>query len=181
MNLMNQELTISSGKAQIFGLGASLLGVLLLWTPYQYLWGGSLLDLGKLSSSVWFGWLGVLLVGAIVHECIHALTAVYYGKIQWSQTKFGIQWKSLTPYFHPTVVMPVEKYRVVVMMPLLVMGLFPYALALVLGNGWVLAFGISFTVAAFGDVLILWMMRNLRQGQPVQDHPSKVGLVVPMP
>lgn len=180
MKLMNQELTISTGKAQLYGIGASLVGVLLLWMPYQWLWGGNLRDVGKLPSEVWMLSLGVLFVGAIIHEYIHGITAVYYGKVKWSQTKFGIQWKTLTPYFHSTVPMPVEKYRVVVLMPLLVMGVLPYLLALVLGNGWVLAFGIAFTVSAFGDVLILWMMRNLGQGQPVQDHPSKVGLMIPL-
>ncbi len=175
---MKQELTISSGKAQLLGMTGSILGVLMLWFPFQWFWGGSLRELESLPWSVWVTGLLLLIIGILVHEGIHGLTAVYYGKISWQETRFGVQWKSLTPYFHSTVPMAVEKYRIVVIMPLLVLGLIPYLGAMLLGNTWLLAFGITFTISAFGDLLILWMMRKIPPQLSVQDHPSKVGLLI---
>jgi hypothetical protein len=63
-------------------------------------------------------------------------------------------------------------------MPLIVLGLIPYAIALATGSGWLMAFGVFFTVAPVDDIIILWMMRNLHSNELVQDHPSKVGLLV---
>jgi hypothetical protein len=63
-------------------------------------------------------------------------------------------------------------------MPLVVMGLVPYIISMLTGNGWILAFGIVFTISAFGDVFILWLMRHVPGDQFVQDHPDKIGLLV---
>ncbi len=175
---MNQDLTISTAKAQVYGTLASGIMVFMLWLPFQNLWQETLPDVEKLPALVWVTGLGVLIVGAWIHEVIHGLTAVYHAGIEWKQVRLGIQWKTMTPYFHSKVPISVAKYRVVVLMPLIVMGLLPYTLALLTGNGWLLTFGMAFIITAFGDLLILWMMRNLSPLQSVQDHPSKVGLIV---
>ncbi len=56
-----------------------------------------------------------------------------------------------------------------------VLGLFPFVLALLLGNFSILLFSILFTVAASGDFLMLYMLRIAKPNQYVQDHPSEVG------
>ncbi len=175
---MNQDLTISTLKAQLYGTLASGIAVGVLWLPFQKWWGVPLLDVETVPASVWVAGLGVLLIGAWIHEGIHGLTAVYHAGLEWKQIQLGIQWKTLTPYFHSKVPISVAKYRVVVLMPLVIMGVLPYGLALLTGNGWLLTFGMAFIITAFGDLLILWMMRNLSPLQSVQDHPSKVGLIV---
>ena len=119
-----------------------------------------------------------MLIGVVIHELIHGLTALWYAKVKWEDIKFGLDAKTFTPYFHSKAPISAKKYRVVAVMPLVVMGLVPYFLALATGGLWLLAFGIMFTITAVGDVMILWLMRHLPADQQVQDHPTQVGLLV---
>lgn len=178
--IISQNLTISALKAQLYGGVAFLIGAPLLVWPYQLIWNVDIFakpDRSTLSGLFLF--IATMFVGIVVHELIHGFTAVWYGRVRWQDIKFGVIWKAMTPYCHSTVPMTTQKYRVVVVMPLIV--LIPYVMALVTGNGRLLAFGAFFTLAAIGDLMILWMVRNLRPDGLVQDHPSKVGLLIVSP
>ena len=90
----------------------------------------------------------------------------------------GIQWQSLTPYCHSKIPMTAKNYRYVVVMPLIILGFLPYLISLVSGSGWLLTIGIIFILAAAGDVQILWLMRKIASYKIVQDHPTKIGLLI---
>jgi hypothetical protein len=172
-----QNLTMSSFKAQIYGLLAFLIGFPALLSPFYWMWG---LDKSRFVASPTLYILSaiILFAGVIIHELIHGMTAIWHGGVSWRQVKFGVQWKSLTPYCHSVVPMRADQYRLVVLMPLIVLGLVPYAAALLFNNVGLLAFGTFFTLAAAGDLMIIWLMRHLRSNEQVQDHPTKVGLLV---
>jgi hypothetical protein len=51
-------------------------------------------------------------------------------------------------------------------------------LSLVLGNGNLFWFGLVHTAAAGGDWLILWLIRKLKAGRLVEDHPTNAGCYV---
>ena len=176
-----QDLTTSTAKAQLYGVWAFLLGVPLLAGLFFVLWKPSWSKPDGSTLIALFIFIGVTFVSIAVHELVHALTAVWYGRIPWQTVKFGVDWKTMTPYFHNPLPMKARHYRVVVVMPLLVMGLLPYAIALLTDNLWLLVFGVFFTVAAAGDLMILWLMRHLSPDEQVQDHPTKVGLMVVSP
>ncbi|WP_221392127.1 DUF3267 domain-containing protein [Dyadobacter sp. NIV53] len=120
----------------------------------------------------------IFIVGVIVHELIHGMTAAWYAGIGWKNIRFGVQWKSFTPYCHSMLPMPVSKYRYVVVMPLIILGMIPYVISLINGSGWFLTTGILFTVTAAGDMIILWMMRKLQGSELIQDHPSEIGFLI---
>jgi hypothetical protein len=46
------------------------------------------------------------------------------------------------------------------------------------GNGWLLCFGLLFLIAASGDFLVLWLMRDIPADWMVEDHPHRAGCVV---
>ena len=46
-------------------------------------------------------------------------------------------------------------------MPALLLGLLPAIVALFTGSGWLLVFGLIFTIAAGGDMVILWTLRRV--------------------
>ena len=93
---------------------------------------------------------------------------------------FGIMWQYMSPYAHIKVPVPVFSYRVGIVLPVLLLGILPGIYALIKGDFEWIVFGFIFTVAAAGDIYMLWMIRNLRPGQRVKDHPEKLGcLVVP--
>lgn len=171
-----RELTASAAKVQIYGFLACVAGCFLLIPPFEKVH-GEIVKISELPRGVWIFGI-VIFLGMGLHELIHGLTAIGYGKIKNSDVKFGFQWKTMTPYFHSKVPISAKKYRVVTIMPLIVMGIIPYTIGMLTGNGWILAFGIAFILSAFGDIFILWLMRKVRPEELVQDHPEKIGLIV---
>jgi hypothetical protein len=139
----------------------------------------TLLNIGKMEVSLellnillfWF----LVIASIVVHELIHGFTWMVFGKKPFSSIKFGIQWKTLTPYAHLKEPIEVNIYRIGGFMPGFVLGIMPFILSLVLGNANLLWFSIIQTAAASGDWLILWLLRHVKSGSLVEDHPSRAG------
>ena len=131
--------------------------------------------------TVTFNLMGILLFGIIVlasvvaHELIHGLTWVAAGKKPFSAVKFGVDWKTLTPFAHLNDPIEVNVYRIGGIMPGLVLGILPFFLSLITGNNGLLWFSILQTAAASGDWVILLMLRNVKNGTLVEDHPTRAG------
>ena len=174
----NHELTIPEAKVQLYGIILSAILFVLLALPFNWVYDRFMIKFSDVTLLKGIAIVVIYFLGIAIHELIHGLTAIWYAKIKVSDAKFGIMWKSLAPYFHSKVPVPAGKYRVIVMMPLVLMGIIPYIIAMLIGNGWLLAFGILFIISAAGDGLILWLMRNVASDQLVQDHPEKIGLIV---
>lgn len=119
-----------------------------------------------------------LLIGVPLHEFLHAVGWVYFGKKSFKEIKFGFQWKTITPYAHLTVPVQAWGYRMGTVLPGLILGLLPYLLGLVSGNGWLAALGLFFVFAAGGDLLALWVIRMVKNQTLVIDHPSQVGCLL---
>ncbi|MFO7679691.1 MAG: DUF3267 domain-containing protein [Chloroflexota bacterium] len=64
--------------------------------------------------------------GVVAHELIHGLTWVVLGGKSFSMVKFGVQWKTLTPYVHLQEPIEVNVYRIGGFMPGFVLGIIPY-------------------------------------------------------
>ena len=178
MNNQSTELTIPATTANIYGLIASIFLTPILLAPFYFLWG---LDIHKIIEndySYGLQFFLILLIGTIIHELIHGATAAWYVGMGWKNIRFGVQWQSLTPYCHSKMPMTAKNYRYVVMSPLIILGLLPYLASLLTGSGWLLTVGVIFTVAAAGDVMIFWLMRKIAPNEMVQDHPTKVGLLL---
>jgi hypothetical protein len=100
------------------------------------------------------------------------------GKKSFSTIKLGVQWKTLTPYAHLKEPIEVNVYRIGGFMPGFVLGILPFILSLILGNGNLLWFSVIQTAAASGDWLILWLLRTTQGGTLVEDHPTRAGCYV---
>ncbi|HET9908379.1 MAG TPA: DUF3267 domain-containing protein [Anaerolineales bacterium] len=119
-----------------------------------------------------------IVLGVVLHELIHGLSWVIFGGKPFSAVKFGFQWKSLTPYAHLKEPVEVNPYRIGGFMPWFVLGILPYFISLALGNGNLFWFSLIHTSAAGGDWLILWLIRNVKTGTLVEDHPTNAGCYV---
>lgn len=171
------ELTFEMSKIQLTGplLGLALVAMQLL--PYFVLHG--LEELKKILS--FFGlavFIPSIIVGIIIHEFIHGFTWSRMAKISLKKIKFGFQLKTLTPYAHSTVPMNAKAYRFGAVMPLLILGILPYVVALITKQPMLLGFGVFFSFVATGDILILWIIRKLPPHQLIQDHPTKAGVIL---
>ena len=119
-----------------------------------------------------------VLIGVVFHELIHGISWMIFGRKPLSAIKFGFQWKSLTPYAHLKEPVEVNPYRIGAFMPGFVLGILPYFLSLASGDGNLFWFSLIHTSAAGGDWLILWLIRNVKSGIFVEDHPTNAGCYV---
>lgn len=173
------DLSISMDKANLYSLALALPAALVLAVAYALRWGGSAFWAGFNSLfSNFFVFILVFFLGVIVHELIHGFAWMLFGRKPFGAIKFGFQLKTLTPYAHCTVPLPVNPYRWGAAMPGILLGILPALIAIVNGNGSLLAFGLLFTVAAGGDMLILWLIRHVDRNKLVEDHPTNAGCYI---
>jgi hypothetical protein len=120
----------------------------------------------------------MLLIGLLIHELIHMLVWAWLANKPLSAFKIGFQWRTLTPYAHCKEPMDIFPYRVGAFAPGLVLGILPWLFSLFTGDAVFFLFGLLYTTAAGGDLLILWLLRNVRPGTLVEDHPTNAGCYV---
>jgi hypothetical protein len=168
-----RDLSISMARANIIVLFTSIPVALMQFLIFVILHGMD--NLGTTWSSAL---LIAIVLGILVHELIHGISWVIFGRKPFSAIKFGFQWKTITPYAHLKEPVEVSAYRIGGFMPGFILGILPYLLSLVLGDGNLFWFGLVHTAAAGGDWLILWLIRNVKRGMFVEDHPTNAGCYV---
>ncbi|MGD1699133.1 DUF3267 domain-containing protein [Dapis sp. BLCC M229] len=176
---MKNNTAIPIGIGSLFAIIVGLLPVILMMEIYLKIWGINSLISGLQSfCSNPIDFLIVIATGIILHELIHGLSWQLLAGKKASAIKYGFDWKTLTPYAHCRESMTVESYRLGTAMPGILLGLVPVISSIFTSNGWLFCFGIFFTFAAGGDLLILWLVRSLKAGTLVKDHPSKFGCYI---
>ena len=144
---------------------------------FVFLWGfGPVNDASNILLPWYF--LPVFAVGIVLHELIHGVAWMAAGRLSFRQMKFGVQWKSLTPYAHCTVPIRKNAYVIGTIAPAIILGIIPFGISLINGNGWYLIIGILFTFAAIGDLLIIWLIRSAAGESLIEDHPENAGCYV---
>lgn len=181
-HMHQQDVTMSVLAANLFSLPLAVVGLVVLLVPFGLIWGAS----GAVTAfEQLFSGLGGLLmlpaivVGIVVHEALHGVGWTAFGKISWKHISFGI--KSLTPFAHCSVPLSLDAYRWGTALPGLLLGIVPWLLGLAFASGAFWLWGTLFTIAAFGDLMILWLLRSTPADALILDHPSKIGCVVLFP
>ena len=171
-----REYTLSFLEANIYSLLVYAPIFVAYYLPYGLFYGWSAFgyDLVQALNNP-FVFLAAIAIGIVIHELIHGISWWWLDDIPWENIHFGFKWVVLTPYVHCPEAIEISNYRWGVAMPGIILGVLPYLVALMLHNGWLLAFGLFFTLSASGDILILWLLRNVRTGKKVEDHPNLVG------
>ncbi|MDX1616857.1 MAG: DUF3267 domain-containing protein [Candidatus Promineifilaceae bacterium] len=153
--------------------------LMLLFVPlYSILWGAGAAQSGLaafMGNPITF----LLLFGGgiVAHEVLHGLTW------QWrlgrrGVVEYGVKWRLLTPYAHLKQPVSAADYRIATWMPGVVVGFAPMLVGLFIGLRALFWFGILFTWAAGGDMLVLWQLRGVPGSAKVEDHPSRAGCYV---
>ena len=185
-NFEKEKLTIDLVWANIFGLLIIFPIILIFGLPYFLIWHDYSMSFQNIIHSISFDnvgsdiftIIGVMFIGIIVHELIHGVTWAGYTKNGFKSIKFGIMWKMLTPYCHCKEPLKVKHYIYGAITPAITLGIIPSILAIIIGNIWLLAFGIFFTIAAAGDFLIIDLIRKENKDDLVEDHPSEAGCYI---
>ena len=125
--------------------------------------------------------LSIVLVAAgmavllLVHEGLHAVGWVVFGRLSWQDVSFGLDHKTLSPYTHVSAPMPAAAYRAGALLPGIVTGLFPAAIGILLRSGPLTLIGAALLSGAVGDLMVLWVIRRVPGDRLVIDHPSRAG------
>lgn len=120
----------------------------------------------------------ILILGIIVHELIHGIFFSIFASKGFKSIKFGILWKMLTPYCHCKEPLKIKHYIIALMAPLVILGIVPAIISLFIGNLPLLIFGIFFSGAAAGDLMIYSLIKKENHEDYVQDHPSEAGYYI---
>ncbi len=97
-----------------------------------------------------------------------------------SALQLGFKWKTLTPYAHMREPIALRAYRWGAIMPAILLGFIPYGTGLLFGSPFWILYGGLFILAAGGDFVILWLLREENGEAVVRDHPSRVRCLVYM-
>ena len=173
-----RDLSVSLARANVLMVIFAVPAVTVSALPYLLLhdWRGLYYLTANSSALLWL--LIAVVAGIFIHEGIHAWTWMLAAGKSREAIRFGMNWKLLTPYAHCTEPMRARPYRIGAAMPLMIVGLLPTLASWLTGDPAQLLFGLFFTFAAGGDMLILWMLRGVSPGTMVEDHPSRAGCYV---
>ena len=174
---MEKKITITTKNMQIIAAVSLVIIALICAVPYWLLYGTeSLIEVRYFFK--WYIFIPAIAIGVLSHEIIHGISWAYASGNGLKSIKYGFQWKTITPYAHSKVPIKVKAYRIGTAMPLIVMGVIPYFIALIIQNPFMFGFAVFFIFTAVGDIIVLWLIRNLHAEQVVQDHPSEGGVIL---
>ena len=174
-----RDLSISMMDANYYTVLLALPIILILGVIYSASWGfDTILQdiLAMLTNPIFF--LLFIIAGIFVHEYLHKIGWMIFGKLPSSAIEFGFQFKTLSPYAHALQPMEITAYRWGAALPFLVLGLLPAIVGIMRASSTLLLYGMIFIFAAGGDLLILWITRFLKSGTKIEDHPTRAGCYV---
>ncbi len=116
----------------------------------------------------------VQIIGFIVHEIIHGLFSIYFTK-DIKSIRFGIAPKQMMFYCHCNRPLYVNHYLIMVAAPFIIMGLIPFVLGLYFEKMLYIFFGYVFSVAAIGDLFIVYLVMKNYKKKYIQDSSSDIG------
>lgn len=184
---IKKEITLSATRANLLGLIFLLPIFLFLALPYYFIWPEQFTKasiIGYIEAKEAWAFFDfaviilVILLGIIAHELLHGLGWSFYTKHGWKSIRFGVMWEMITPYCHCAEPLKMKPYRIGTVLPAVVLGFIPSAIALATGMLPIMLFGFFFTFAAAGDFIMLWLLRKEPNDAIIHDHPDKIGCVI---
>lgn len=137
------------------------------------------------SITIQFRELLVFIVGIFalttVHEGIHGATWTLFSKKKFKDIEFGVIWSMLTPYCTCESALTKKQYIIGAMMPTLIVGIIPAAIAIIMQNKILFLLGIFMILGGGGDALIALKLLAQKQKSKediYMDHPYECGIVV---
>jgi hypothetical protein len=173
-----RDVSISMSRINLLAFPVALIILLVCGTPFVLLHGWGAVAESAHSFLRPALAIPVLLVGIVLHELIHGAAWAFYGHKPLTIIRFGVNWSALAPYAHCPEPMEAGAYRLGALAPGALLGGLPVAVALWVGPTWLFIAGVLFSIAAAGDLLVLWVLRAVPSHLLVQDHPSRAGCFV---
>jgi len=191
-NYIKEEITINIVWANIFGVIVLVIAILLFGIPFYFLWSEKFMNIkiinpimGSPSQKIMaFKNIAISLLILfpliVIHELIHGIFILVFAKNRLKSIKFGIMpaSKLFTPYCHCMEKLKINHYKIVVIMPLIIMGIIPTIISIIIGNIFLLFWGIICIIAAGGDILVFLKTLKQKRDSWIFDHPTKAGFYI---
>lgn len=170
-----RDVSISMERANSVALLLLPVFTIALLAPFVGVWGWGALKEG--GADVFRLWVFVpgFLAAIVVHEGLHALGFLLFGRAPPDSVHFGVHRPTMSPFAGCHVPLTVRAYRGAVALPALVLGAAPWIWGMTTGAGWGVVGATVMTIAAAGDIMVLWIVRGLPGNARVMDHPERVG------
>lgn len=175
-----EDRSVSLVMANVLSLAAMFPLIALAVAPFGLIHGWA--AVGR--SLSWLGYqlllaAAVFAVSVVAHEGLHAVGWLIFAGVPRSEIEFGI--RQLTPYAHTSATVEAGPYRIGIALPALLLGALPAIVSWLTGSGVLMVYGALMLVAAAGDILVLWLLRDVPASRLVQDHPTRAGCRVLQP
>lgn len=116
---------------------------------------------------------GLIAVGLFVHEGIHGLAAIVFGKAKKGEVAFGFKIKDGLLYCHCKKPLEGKAYFVMLILPLIVTGIIPFAICVALGGLMQICVFSLMIAGAAGDIaMACGVIKNGDTERTVLDHPD---------
>lgn len=184
-HLEKEKRTISIAKANLYAIILCIPVFLFFGIPYYLIWGATpdsfglnrgIADGADLFDAVPF--LIFIIPGVIIHELIHGVVAARYAKNRFKSIRFGVMWKSLTPYCHCQDPLTVKHYVIVCIAPSILLGLIPGIVSIFIGSLDLLVLSMFFVVSGTGDYMMVYSLRKEKGDDYVQDLSAEAGFYI---
>jgi hypothetical protein len=189
-NYVKEQVIINIIWANIFAIIVFAIAIILFGIPFYLFWYQGYPVSSIVSANTTISLLEririvaiallIMMPGIIAHELIHGVVFAIYSENKFKSVKFGIMpaSKLFTPYCHCNEVLNIRHYRIGIIMPLILLGIIPAIISIFIGNIFVLFWGILFTMAGGGDILIFIKALKEKKDSWILDHPTEAGYYV---
>ena len=114
--------------------------------------------------------------GLIIHELLHGLGWVSFGKVHWKDLKFGILISKGILFIHSIAPLTMKSYRIGILLPGLILGFLIPLIGLLFAWPFLVFLGIFMFSVSAGDFIIFWKTRKVSNNTYIIDHPNKIGI-----
>ena len=169
------NLTVSAAKANVLGIVAGCVLALPFVLAFHFMIG---LNNHEVKPLYLILCPVAMIVSIVVHELLHGAGWILFTKGKFKSIAFGVVWEALMPYCTCKEALRKGQYLTGLVLPLLILGIIPSALALVFGSFYLLIYGAVMIICAGGDICILFLILTTKLKGDVLfvDHPSEIGL-----
>ena len=164
-------------RAYVVTLVLSAVVFLLFRAVYSRLWGHAayLAVWNRLYTAPF---VAALLGGLLVHEALHGVGLVVFGRVPPAALRFGFQWLPPAAFCTTDAAIEAHAYRKAALTPAVLLGLLPLLVALMANRGGLALWSVIMLVTCGSDFAAIWAMRSVPRGARVVDSPVEAGCVI---
>lgn len=162
---IDSRLSLDRREKLILTVAIHGLALCMTLIPFCVLWNVSYLWDGLLALLPWV--LPLSLVCLAIHEMLHAVGFIIFGRVSWNAIVVQINWLGLNARIHCGSPVSARAFRWTAMLPALVLAVVPAIFSLIYGIGSVGIWSFLMASAACSDIRAVWLIRHLEPGASV--------------